>query len=153
MKRTSALIVVGAALLLGACQDLGLPGNIPAEEARRAPPSDLVAEVIRPVEAEAMQLVMDGRLWVPSGRPRAMDPDQLRPVGSAAGRTVYGRTWDERPYGALFVRLPAADPAAAGTAREAMEARLEQWQEFAPVIGQQGRQAGPGPARPPEPGP
>jgi hypothetical protein len=150
MKRNAIIIAVGLALSLGACRDLGLPGNIPAEELQ---PPELVSEVHRPVEGGDFQLVMDGRLWVPTGAPRTLTAAELRAVGSAAGQTVYARPWDERPYGALFTRVPAADPQAAATPRDAMAAGREQWQEFVPVTGRRGTQVAPAqePLQAPEP--
>jgi hypothetical protein len=153
MKRNAVIIAAGLALALSACRDLGLHGNIPAEEARGASPPELVAEVYRPVEGGDFQLVMDGRLWVPTGTPRTLTASELRPVGSAAGQTVYARPWDERPYGALFTRLPAGDPQTAANPREAMAAAGEQWQEFAPVTGRRGTQGAPAQAPPQAPGP
>jgi hypothetical protein len=135
MTRTSILILPVLGLLLGGCRDLGLPGNIPAEESRTATPPELVAQVTAPAEAEAPRLVVDGRLWVPVGQPSPRDPATLRPVGAAAGTTVYARTWDERPYRALFTRVAVPTADAAPTARAAMAAGLDHWQEHAPVTG------------------
>ncbi len=143
MTRASILMITAAALLAVACRDLGLPGNIPEEQARRAPPPELVAEVIGPAPEEVTRLVVDGRLWVPQGRPAPRDPGELRPVGATAGMTVYARAWDERPFRAVFTRAPITAPDEAPTAKAAMEARREHWQEYAPVAGLVGRAAAP----------
>lgn len=132
------LACAGLALLLAGCKDLGLEGNIPAEESRTMRPPELVAEVWAPATDPAPQMVVDGRLWVPTGRPLILQADALRPVGSAAGQTVYARTWDDRPYRALFTSVPAPAAEAARTVREAMDAGLDHWQEYAPVTGRTG---------------
>lgn len=123
MTRVSALVL--AALLLTGCSDMGLDaGPIPLEEARQAPPHDLVAAVhARPADA-GETLVVDGRLWVPWGLPTAYEREALRSVGSAHGTTVYAHSWDRSPFDALFV--PAA-----GT-----------WQGYAAVIGRSGAGGG-----------
>jgi hypothetical protein len=138
MEKRFIIVVAGLALVLGGCRDLGLPGNIPEEEARVQAPPDLVRDVMPRTGEPPVRLVVDGRLWVPTGRPSPHTPGALRPVGSAAGQTVYARSWDERPYRAIFtaVEMPALELAA--TPREAMEAGREHWQEYAPVIGQTG---------------
>jgi hypothetical protein len=138
MDKRYIIVVAVLALALGGCRDLGLPGNVPEEESRSQPPPDLVRDVMPRVGEPPVRLVVDGRLWVPSGRPAPHGPDALRPVGSAAGQTVYARVWDERPYRAIFtqVEMPALELAA--TPREAMDAGLDHWQEYAPVIGQTG---------------
>lgn len=147
MKRTS-MFVFGLTLLLTSCRDLGLPGNVPEQEARTAAPPELVAQVIPPAERDEVRLVMDGRLWVPAGAPFIAPPAGMRPVGATAGVTVYARAWDERPYRAIFTPVAMPAPETATTARSAMEARLEHWQEYAPVIGQRGRAAAPARLRP-----
>lgn len=138
MAKRCIIVVAGLALVLGGCRDLGLPGNVPDEESRVQPPPDLVRDVIAQDREPAVRLVVDGRLWVPTGRPAPHAADALRPVGSAAGQTVYARSWDERPYQAIFtqVEMPALELAA--TPREAMDAGRQHWQEYAPVIGQSG---------------
>jgi hypothetical protein len=138
MAKRCIIVVAGLALVLGGCRDLGLPGNVPEEESRVQPPPDLVRDVMPRHGEPPVGLVVDGRLWVPTGRPAPHAAGALRPVGSAAGMTVYARSWDERPYRAIFtpVEMPALELAA--TPREAMDAGREHWQEYAPVIGQTG---------------
>lgn len=116
MRRAPTAALV--ALLAVGCTDLGLEGNIPLEEAERKPPSELVAAVFGPTDAPAGELIADGRLWVPWGRPGAFDDADLRPVGSTHGLTVHARAWDRPPYDALFVPTDHAG-----------------WQGYAPVIG------------------
>lgn len=137
MKRTGTIAAFTLVTALAGCQDAGLEGNVPLEEAMNRPPSDLVAAVHAPAGTEDGQLVVDGRLWVPSGTPRSLDAAGLRAVGSASGRTVHARTWDRPPYDALFT--PAADDTA-GAATSAPDA----WQEWAPVIGRSGALPGTG---------
>lgn len=116
MRRTSITLL---ALLLAGCTT-GLDGAPPLEEAAHKTPPDLVAAVhARPVDT-GEDVVVDGRLWVPWGKPTSSTPDDLRPVGSANGLTVYARSWDRSPYEALFARE-------GGT-----------WQGYAPVLGQTG---------------
>lgn len=119
MTRASTILL--AALLLSGCSNMGLDaGPIPLEEARHAPPPELVAAVhAEPAEADET-LVMGGRLWVPWGRPATYERTALRPVGSTHGVTVYAHAWDRSPLDALFV--PAG----------------EKWQGYAVVIGQSG---------------
>jgi len=140
MNRTS-IAMVTLAVLAGGCTDLGLDGNVPAEQSRTAPPPELVAEVMAPTDHVEVPLVVDGRLWVPTGMPTVRAAAELRPVGSTAGRTVYARAWDDRPFAAIFTRVqvPAAD--AAATAQAAMLAERDHWQEYAPATGSSGRSA------------
>lgn len=139
MTRILATAVVSLTLALGACRDLGLPGNVPEEEARTRAPTELVEQVRAPADEVPATLVIDGRVWVPVGRPEARPEGQLRPIGSAAGQTVHARAWDERPYGAVFTRVAMAEPGDAMPPRQAMEARADRWQAYAPVIGRAGR--------------
>lgn len=150
MKRITIAVlglVIGTA---AGCKDLGLDGNIPLEEAQDRPPSALVAAVMAPVEPVSERLVVDGRLWIPSGMPLTLQESDLRAVGSATGRTVYARRWDESPYDALFVRLAAADPSApAGAVRTGGG----EWIELQPVRGRSGRVPGEGEGAAPAPAP
>ncbi|MGK7310748.1 MAG: hypothetical protein ACN0LA_00780 [Candidatus Longimicrobiales bacterium M2_2A_002] len=118
---TRAATILLAALLLSGCSNMGLDaGPIPLEEARHAPPPELVAAVhARPADADAT-LVMDGRLWVTWGLPATYERATLRPVGSTHGVTVYAYSWDRPPLDELFV--PAG----------------EKWQGYAVVIGRSG---------------
>lgn len=127
MKRTGTIAAFALVTALAGCQDAGLEGNVPLEEAMNRPPSDLVAAVHAPAPTADGQLVVDGRLWVPTGTPLDLDAAGLRAVGSASGRTVHARTWDRPPYDALFT--PVAPDA---------------WQEWAPVIGRSGALPGSG---------
>lgn len=138
MKR-SAVVVLGMALALVGCRDMGLEGNAPLVEAEQAPPSDLVVAV-HEAEVQRQELIVEGRLWVPSGLPWTLAEDGLRPVGSAGGATVYARSWDEAPYDELFTRLPRRTPEAGAPIEIARDAR---WQGYAPVLG-----GGGGPAAP-----
>ncbi len=124
MKRTTTL-ALGTVLLTTGCLDLGLADNVPEEESEMAPPMELVAAVTAP--SSDRTLIVDSRQWVPAGRPMALRPEELRPVGSAMGRTAYARSWDQRPYDELFTRVDApADPLA-------LEPR--EWQRYVPVLG------------------
>lgn len=138
MKRAATLTCAALTLTAVGCVDLGLEGNVPAEESRTAMHSDLVAAVWAPADSVDPPIVVDGRLWVPTGRPLAMSANALRPVGSSAGRTVYARPWDERPYGTLFTAVPRPSAEAARTAREAMDAGQDHWQMYGPVTGRAG---------------
>lgn len=122
MKRASAVLTLA---VLAGCTDLGLEGNVPLEQARHAPPAELVAAVHGQAADAAEGVVMAGRLWVPWGLPVAGDRLELRPVGSVHGVTLHARAWDRPPFDALF-------------AREAGE-----WQGHAPVIGGGGPTSGP----------
>ncbi len=151
MNRTPTALV-GLAILVAGCTDLGLEGNIPAEQGRTAPPPELVAQVMAPADHDTRPLVVDGRLWVPAGLPTTRAAAELRPVGSTAGQTVYARAWDERPFGAIFTRVQVPDAESATTARAAMQARREHWQEYAPASGPSGRSAPTGRFRTEAPG-
>lgn len=134
MKRMAmATLALLAGTMVG-CKDMGLDGNIPLSEAESRPPAELVAMTMQPTAPTAAPLVVDGRLWVHSGLPFAMDPADVRAIGSAAGTTVYARTWDRSPYDALFVRQDSAD-AAAGLGRHIGGQR---WLELKPVTGRSG---------------
>ena len=144
MKRiTIALLglVVGTT---AACRDMGLEGNIPLEEAMEKPPTPLVVAVTSAADAAGDRLVVDGRLWVPSGMPLTMEEADLRAVGSATGRTVYARRWDQSPYDALFIPRPTGGPAAGsgttGGVRTAGTATSGggEWIELRPVLGRSG---------------
>ena len=114
-------ITFAAALLLAGCSNMGLDeGPIPLEEARHAPPTELVAAVHAvPADADA-EIVMDGKLWTPWGLPSTRDRATLRPVGSTHGVTVFARAWDRSPFDAVFT------PTDQG------------WQGYAQVIGLSG---------------
>lgn len=142
MTRT-AIFLFGLTFLLTGCRDLGLPGNVPEQESRTAAPPDLVAQVMARADRDEAQLVVDGRLWAPQGRPFTRGAGDLKPIGATAGQTVYARAWDERPYRAIFTRVEQPAAEAATTVRAAMDARLEHWQEYAPVIGRRGRATAP----------
>lgn len=147
MKPTHAIVMTGLVLTLGGCRDLGLPGNVPEEQSRTQPPPELVRQVTDRPDDTPRRLVVDGRLWVPSGRPTTLTGGPLRPVGSAAGQTVYARAWDDRPYRAIFTAVATPAATGAATARDAMAAGQEHWQEYAPVLGQSGGSAGVDPVR------
>lgn len=138
MKRIATLTCAALTVTVVGCVDLGLEGNVPVEESRAAQHSELVSAVYAPADPADPPIVVDGRLWVPTGRTITMSADALRPVGSSGGRTVYARPWDERPYGALFVSVPRPPAEAARTAREAMDAGQDQWQAYGPVTGRAG---------------
>lgn len=117
MDRRWAIALLGAVATTG-CQNMGLDYAGPAEEAQLRPPFDLVASTTAPAAAvEERGIVMDGRLWVPAGQPLARAEEGIQPVGSADGRTVYARGWDQAPYDELF----AQDD--------------EGWRSYLPVVG------------------
>lgn len=115
------------------CIDMGLDGNIPLEEAQDRAPRALVAAVYRPVEAVPARVIVEGRLWVPSGLPLTLDASQLRTIGSAGGVAVHARSWDTPPFDALYVRAPQS-PAPSVTAR----LNRGEWLELRPVLGRSG---------------
>lgn len=124
MKRMGTIAVLGAVALAG-CQNMGLEYAGPEGDAVVAPPTALVAAVHpRTAAGDRQQLIVDGRNWVPSGRPLALSESDLSPVGSAGGHTVYARSWDDAPYDALFTRTDGST-----------------WVSYLPVIGG-GRGAG-----------
>lgn len=138
MKRITLAVVAVTVGATAGCKDLGLDGNVPLAEARAREPSPLVAAVMAPPEDAGTRVIVDGRLWVPWGRPFTLGPaesGQLRAVGSGAGETVYARAWDRPPYGTLFIRLPERGEQAVGGG--------ERWIALAPV---QGRTGAPGAA-------
>ncbi|MFW5947119.1 MAG: hypothetical protein ACOCUW_01390 [Gemmatimonadota bacterium] len=110
------IAAIALVLALAGC-DTGLEGNVPLQEAEHGAPLPLVAEVHARPEAPAGEVIMDGRLWVPWGRPAEQDDGGLRSVGSSHGATVFARAWDRAPYDALFLRTDAGA-----------------WQGYAPVI-------------------
>lgn len=122
MKRNPNTMIglLGLVAVVVGCENLGLDYAGPAEDARQQPPTDLVAAVIQPVPADDRQdLIVDGRLWVPAGRPLPLDEQDLRPIGSASGQTIHARTWDRPPYDELFT--PIADD--------------RRWRSYRPVSG------------------
>lgn len=118
MKRLSP---VALALFLAGCgADMGVGGTIALDTAERIAPSELVAAVhALPPDADR-EIIVDGRLWLPWGRPVELGAAGLRPVASAHGTTVYARGWDRSPYDALLTRHDGG------------------WQGYAPVIGRSG---------------
>ena len=147
MKR---ITIAALGLVVGAttgCVDMGLEGNVALEEAQDRPPRDLVAAIYRPTETVSQRVIVEGRLYVPSGLPLTADQGDLRPVGSAAGGTVYARKWDSAPYDAVYMELPARATAPSVTAL----LNRGQWQELRPVTGRTGPVAESG-AEYPEPG-
>lgn len=124
MERIRTMALFGVLALAG-CQNMGLYDAGPEEDAVVAPPPELVAAVHASSPEMARQpLIVDGRKWVPAGTPLALGDGEVRPVGSAAGQTVYARSWDEAPYDALFTRDG------------------DRWLSYAPVLGG-GSSAGP----------
>lgn len=128
MKSRWTMGLLGTLAVVG-CQNMGLDYAGPAEEAEVRPPFDLVASTTAPAAAaEERGLIMDGRMWVPSGRPLDRAEEGIRPVGSADGTTVYARGWDEAPYDELFAEGD------------------EGWRSYRPVIGGGAAGGGPGAA-------
>lgn len=118
MNRRSTIALLGIVAAVG-CENMGLDYAGPEGEARVRQPSDLVAAAMEPADSvERPGLVIDGRLWVPSGVPRTLDESAVRPIGSAGGQTVYARGWDEAPYDEIFT---ATDQGG--------------WRSYLPVIG------------------
>lgn len=113
-------IVLLGVLTASGCKNMGLYDAGPADEARQSPPSELVSAVSQPTpEEDVRELIVDGRLWIVWGRPMTLDPQDVRPIGSANGRTVHARMWDRPPYDDLFT--PTDDGA--------------RWLSYRPVIG------------------
>lgn len=131
MKRTSTIVLLGLLTFTG-CRNMGLDYAGPADEAAIDQPSDLVTAVHqREAQPVAHGLIVDGRRWAPAGRPgsQTLDEDNLRPVGSTGGQTVYANRWDDAPYDVLY------------TSGEDWE-----WQRYLSVIGGDGPGAGEGDA-------
>lgn len=104
MDRIQTIALIGLLTLAG-CRNMGLDYAGPEDEAVTADPTELVAAVhARAAEEERRPLIVEGKKWVPSGRPLMLNEDEVTPVGSAGGRTVYARSWDDSPYEALFAR-------------------------------------------------
>ncbi len=137
MNRTPALVVALAAASLAACKDVGLDTNIPVEEAATRPQSDLVAAVHAPPQPSVQPMVIDGRRWVASGFPLALDEDELQAIGAVNGATVYARKWDRPPYDAVFTLAPPS-VASAGTTRLEETVQPRRWLSYAPVDGRTG---------------
>ena len=140
MKR---ITIAALGLVVGStagCVDMGLGGNVPLEEAEDRPPTELVAAVHRPTEAVSERIIVDGRLWVPSGMPLTAEASDLQAVGSADGRTVYARRWDRAPYDALLMQLPDGTTAATPVAL----LNRAGWIELRPVLGRSGPVPGTG---------
>jgi hypothetical protein len=142
MRRAPVIALCGALVLVG-CQDLGLEDNLPLEEAEGRPPSELVVAVMGPGAAADREIIVAGRLWVPSGLPQTLQAGELVPVGSSGGTTVYARSWDEAPYDALFTRL---DAAAATDSLDSGPREGDRWLGYEPVIGRAGGVPSAGPA-------
>ena len=129
MKRMTIVVLGVVVGMTAGCRDMGLDDNIPLEEARERAPRPLVAAVMSPAETVSQPIIVDGRLWVPSGMPLTLQETDLRAVGSATGRTVHARRWDASPYDALYVREESA---------RATSADGEAWIELLPVRGRSG---------------
>lgn len=115
-----AMIALLAVLVAVGCENMGLYDAGPADEARQSPPSALVSEVIQPApEEDGGELIVDGRRWIAWGRPMALGPQDVRPIGSANGRTVHARAWDRPPYDELFTLTDDA----------------QRWVAYRPVLG------------------
>lgn len=136
-----SMIPLLALLAAVACENMGLDYAGPAEDARHRPPPELVAAVIAPATtAEERELIMDGRMWMPARAPLALEEEDVRPIGSANGRTVYTRSWDQPPYDRLFIRAVDAASIPGGTEASAPRGALHtgedpQWVSYLPVIG------------------
>lgn len=134
MKR---ITIAALGLVVGAtagCKDMGLDGNLPLEEARARQNSALMRAISTPTESGATRLIVDGRLWVPAGRPLTVQAEDLRSIGAADGQTVYARGWDRSPYDALFIRATAEEDDASSPSM----ATGERWIQLAPVRGRTG---------------
>jgi hypothetical protein len=130
MKVISKIALFGAVALVG-CENMGLEYAGAAEEARVNAPTDLVAAVHpRVAESEVPPLIVDGTRWVTAGEAPAVGEEDVRPVGSASGTTVYARSWDSPPYDQLFTRVPGSLTAGDG------------WRSYLPVIGDGGASGG-----------
>lgn len=138
MKRVTMATVGLIAAAAAGCVDMGLEGNRPLEEAEYRVTSALVAAVTEPTGGDGPRIVVDGRLWLPSGLPIALSPTDVRAVGSADGQTVYARTWDAPPYDALFVRGGGGAGIQPGTASALQPTGDQQWLELRPVLGRTG---------------
>jgi hypothetical protein len=132
MKRRQTVALFGVLALVG-CENMGLDYAGTGEEGRTRAPTELVAAV-HPISATpatsatsaasatpaAEPIILEGRRWVPSGSPAAMDPSELRSVGSAGSLTLYARQWDDAPYDLLFApvedRMQAYAPVLGGDA-------------------------------------
>lgn len=143
MKRTTIGVLALTMAATTACRDMGLDGNVPLDQAENKAPRPLVEAVTQRGQDTGPRLVVDGRLWVPSGEPQDLDNDDLRAVGSGDGHTVYARPWDRPPFDAIFVQIQP-DLEGFGDPR--------QWQQLEPVRGRTGPLPSPGDpaASPPE---
>lgn len=130
MQRTTIALVLTLTLTAAACRDMGLDGNIPLDQAEHMPPKPLVQQVMERGEDPGPRLIVDGRIWAPSGQPQQMDADQLRAVGSGDGHTVYARTWDTPPFDAVFVQVQDE--------QSALAAPATRWLRLEPVRGRTG---------------
>lgn len=146
MKRRATIAL--CVLTLVGCENMGLDDAGTDEEGRNRASTDLVSSVHRAAPAATQPVIVDGRRWVPAGKPVTLDAAELRSVGSSAGQTLYARQWDAAPFDMLFIRSqprgPSAqqptgdavrDPASAGEAGSAGDA---EWQPLVPVIGEDG---------------
>lgn len=95
------------ALASGCGPDLGLEGNLPADEAAMKEPKPLVLATLRaeaPDRPEAFDF--DDRRWVPHAMPwrGPVLPSTLTSVGSTEGGTLLVARWDAPPYDRIFIR-------------------------------------------------
>lgn len=133
MDRTRTTALLAFALAFAGCKEMGINGDWASMEAPDDRPStDLVTAGMQRVETAQPRLIMDGKLWLPSGYPLDVSDGDLRAVGTANGATVYARAWDRPPYDDLFTQVPAQATEPLG--------QLDgvQWQSYAPVMGRSG---------------
>lgn len=132
--RTTALLVL--VLAAAGCKDMGMNGNwavMPEPDDR--PSTPLVMAVTQ--HAEGAGLVIDGRLWLPSGLPLPLAESDLSPVGASEAGTVYARSWDRPPYGQVFTRIAEQDT-------DPLHSRPgARWQGYDAVLGRSGPSAVP----------
>lgn len=122
MRSKAALVrivtIVMAAGTLAGCRDVGLPGNIPREEAENRQFRYSVYQATAGSGATSNTISFDDRSWLASAELVRVPERLMQPVGTAGGGVeLFAPAWSSAPHARLYAR--AADG---------------RWHPLAPVI-------------------
>lgn len=102
-----------AVLALSGCKDLGVRegANTPVQLARTKPAVLWAYQAVNPAQRKAYEgrtgdrFSLGDQAFIVEFPEFAGSPAQLKPVGSAAGATLYALRWDDPPFDGLVVAV------------------------------------------------
>lgn len=129
MRSRTALVrivtFVMAAGTLAGCRDVGLPGNIPREEAENRQFRYSVYQAIEGSGPTSNPVSYADRSWLASAELIRIPDRLMQSVGTGGGVELFAPTWSSAPHARLYVR--AADG---------------RWHPMTPVVTGEGRHGG-----------